>query len=185
MKYLQLPCNWFEQANVRNAIRRDEAFGFQVLGNLILKVGSEFNFGDWIRSGFDFDLVPFGYEMTNKDWYRKCMIKDSQHNQFWELLTELKKFDVLDYKRTEYSMWLCIWQLSSMTDESNRKACKSLFGKGRLSLDEIKEISKNKHVYSGKSQEQIRQIYTNKYTSNYSPKSNFKKKYKNRNFLAG
>ena len=38
MKYLQLPCDYFEQPNIRQAIRKDEGFGELVLFNLIMKI---------------------------------------------------------------------------------------------------------------------------------------------------
>ena len=160
MKYLQLPCNYMEKSNIRMAIRKDIAFGELVLFNLMMKVGKEFAFGDWRKSGFDFDLVPFGYDMAIHDWYDKCKVKDNEHDKFWELMNELQKFKVIEFKKTEYSCWISIPQIADMTDETQRKDCKALFGRGRLTAEELKLIVENKKELSGVSQEQIREEET-------------------------
>ena len=74
MKYLQLPCNYMEQPSIRMAIREDVAFGELVLLNIILKLGHEFNMGDWRKTGFDFNLVPYAYDMAIHDWYSTCKV---------------------------------------------------------------------------------------------------------------
>lgn len=154
MKYLQLPCNWFEQSNIRHAIRKDKGFGFKVLANLILKVGNEFQMGDWVRSGYDYDQVPFSYDMTISDWISTCMVTDDEEEKFWELLSECQKIGVLSFDKQEYSMTIVIPQVADMQDESNRKKTKALFGKPRLSAEEMRDISEGK---SGNILEQTKQ----------------------------
>ena len=141
MKYLQLPCNWFEQPIIRQAIRKDEGFGFKVLANLILKIGNEFQMGDWVRSGFDHDQVPFGYDMTIADWKSTCMVKDDEDKKFWELLSECARLGLCVFKKSEYSMTIIFPQVADMQDETNRKKTKEIFGNPRLSADEMKEIA--------------------------------------------
>jgi len=157
MKYLQLPVNYMEQPNIRTAIRKDEGFGELVLFNLIMKIGKEFQFGDWRRTGFDFDLVPYAYDMAINDWYSQCKVKDNEHEKFWDLMNELQKFDVIEFKKTEYSCWISVPQTSEMTDEVNMKKCRELFGRGRLTADELKLIAESKKELSGNIPEQIRE----------------------------
>ena len=153
MKYLQLPCNWFEQPIIRQAIRKDEGFGFKVIANLLLKIGNEFQMGDWVKSGYNFDQVPFSYDMTIKDWKGVCMVTDDEDKKFWELLSESAKLGLLSFKKSEYSMVITLPQVADMQDETNRKTTKKLFGKPRLSADEMKAIAEGK---SGNILEQTR-----------------------------
>lgn len=154
MKYLQLPCNWFEQPIIRQAIRKDEGFGFKVIANLLLKIGNEFQMGDWVKSGYNFDQVPFSYDMTIKDWKGVCMVTDDEDKKFWELLSESAKLGLLSFKKSEYSMIITLPQVADMQDETNRKTTKKLFGKPRLSADEMKAIAEGK---SGNILEQTRE----------------------------
>jgi hypothetical protein len=154
MKYLQLPCNWFEQPIIRQAIRKDEGFGFKVIANLLLKIGNEFQMGDWVKSGYNFDQVPFSYDMTIKDWKGVCMVTDDEDKKFWELLSESAKLGLLSFKKSEYSMIITLPQVADMQDETNRKKTKKLFGKPRLSADEMKAIAEGK---SGNILEQTRE----------------------------
>tara|TARA_Y100000389_G_C17280621_1_gene422757 strand:+ start:115 stop:786 length:672 start_codon:yes stop_codon:yes gene_type:complete len=140
MKYLQLPCDYFEQPNIRQAIRKDEGFGEQVLFNLIMKIGHEFQMGDWIKTGLDFKLVPFAYDLNINDWHRACKIKSNEHGKFMEQLDEFKKCDVIDYEKTQYSIWISVPQVAQMTDETNRKTCKKLFGVPHISKEEMQNI---------------------------------------------
>ena len=140
MKYLQLPCDYFEQPNIRQAIRKDEGFGEQVLFNLIMKIGHEFQMGDWIKTGLDFKLVPFAYDLNINDWHRACKIKLNEHDKFMEQLDEFKKCDVIDYEKTQYSIWISVPQVAQMTDETNRKTCKKLFGVPHISKEEMQNI---------------------------------------------
>ena len=156
MKYLQLPCNYMEQPSIRMAIREDVAFGELVLLNIILKLGHEFNMGDWRKTGFDFNLVPYAYDMAIHDWYSTCKVKENEHKKFWGLLDNLQKFNVIEYKKTEYSLRIEVPQVAEMTDETNMKKCKNLFGKGRLTADELKLHALKEKDNSGTSLEQIR-----------------------------
>ena len=157
MKYLQLPCNWFEQPIIRQAIRKDEGFGFKVIANLLLKIGNEFQMGDWVKSGYNFDQVPFSYDMTIKDWKGVCMVTDDEDKKFWELLSECVKVGLLEFKKSEYSMIITLPQVADMQDETNRKKTKEIFGKPRLSADEMKAIAEGK---SGNILEQTREEET-------------------------
>jgi hypothetical protein len=140
MKYLQLPCDYFEQPNIRQAIRKDEGFGELVLFNLIMKIGHEFQMGDWVKTGLDFKLVPFAYDLNINDWHRVCKIKSNEHEKFLEQLDEFKKCDVIDYEKTQYSIWISVPQVAQMTDETNRKTCKKLFGVPHISKEEMENI---------------------------------------------
>jgi hypothetical protein len=140
MKYIQLPCDYFEQPNIRQAIRKDEGFGELVLFNLIMKIGHEFQMGDWVKTGLDFKLVPFAYDLNINDWHRVCKIKSNEHEKFLEQLDEFKKCDVIDYEKTQYSIWISVPQVAQMTDETNRKTCKKLFGVPHISKEEMENI---------------------------------------------
>jgi hypothetical protein len=140
MKYLQLPCDYFEQPNIRQAIRKDEGFGELVLFNLIMKIGHEFQMGDWVKTGLDFKLVPFAYDLNINDWHRVCKIKSNEHKKFMEQLDDFKKCDVIDYEKTQYSIWISVPQVAQMTDETNRKTCKKLFGVPHISKEEMENI---------------------------------------------
>ena len=140
MKYLQLPCNRFEQPIIRQAIRKDEGFGELVLFNLIMKIGHEFQMGDWVKTGLDFKLVHFAYNLNINDWHRVCKIKSNEHIKFMEQLDDFKKCDVIDYEKTQYSIWISVPQVAQMTDETNRKTCKKLFGVPHISKEEMENI---------------------------------------------
>ena len=140
MKYLQLPCDYFEQPNIRQAIRKDEGFGELILFNLIMKIGHEFQMGDWVKTGLNFKLVPFAYDLNINDWHRVCKVKADEHKKFMEQLEEFKKCDVIDYEKSEYSIWISVPHVANMTDETNRKACKKLFGIPHISKEEMENI---------------------------------------------
>ena len=162
MKYLQFPTDYFDQAHVLHAIRKDEAFGERVLMKLILEVGQHFQMGDWRRTGFDFKLIPYGYDFNKKRLLQTCHCDSKeQAMKFLDLLEECQKVNILKFRNEEYSIWIEIVQLNEMSDESQEKTTRALFGKGKLTEDEIKYIADNKDMLSGKSKEQNRLILNN------------------------
>jgi hypothetical protein len=92
--------------------------------------------------------------MTIKDWKGVCMVTDDEDKKFWELLSESAKLGLLSFKKSEYSMIITLPQVADMQDETNRKTTKKLFGKPRLSADEMKAIAEGK---SGNILEQTRE----------------------------
>jgi hypothetical protein len=169
MKYLQFPTDYFDQAHVLHAIRKDEAFGERVLMKLIIEVGKNFQMGDWRRVGFDFTLVPYGYEFNKKRLLQTCHCdSEIQAKKFLDLLEECQKVGILKFRNEEYALWIEIRQMNEWTDESNEKTTRALFGKGKLSEEEMKYIAHNRDILSGKSKEQIRVILDNENkSSNY------------------
>ena len=77
--------------------------------------------------------------------------------KFWELLSECVKVGLLEFKKSEYSMIITLPQVADMQDETNRKKTKEIFGKPRLSADEMKAIAEGK---SGNILEQTREEET-------------------------
>jgi hypothetical protein len=173
MKFLQLPCDFFKLPEIRQAIRKDKAFGRQVLMDLLLAIGTQFQMGDWHRSGCNLDLVPYGYDFHNDDLFSICDINNEIKKQkFWDLLSECSKTGVIVFRRGDYNTNIVIEYINDMKDESQQKVSRKLFGKAKLSIAEMKQIAEDESVDSGMIPEHIRVEETRGDCSNLITKDN-------------
>ena len=171
MKLIVLPCDLLDTRPYSNIVRgKDKILFGWFTTRTILSIAKEFKIGDWIKNGCR--DMPYAYWFSKENLFHDIGIKEDspEEQEYYTFVDMCAEHGVFANQQDELNIYLEYPDMMRMVDETQMKESLKHFGKGKLTLDDVKNIMEEKKYDSRVSLEHSKEHDTklnNNSLSNY------------------